>query len=63
MARHARLAMLILRRRCKTRSALLATGHNTLEEVGRTVADSGGRRLIGAVGTLCRATALFELMA
>lgn len=40
VTRHTRLALLFLRRWSKTRPALPASGHDALEQVRRTMADS-----------------------
>ena len=64
MARHARLARLLLWRRSKTRSSWPATCHDSLEEIRGSMANGWRIRLRrSGVWALRWSTALFELMA
>jgi hypothetical protein len=63
VAGHARLALLVLRRRSQTWSTLAAASHDALEQIGRTMANGRRRRLRRtSMGILGRATALLQLV-
>lgn len=63
VTRHAGLALLFLWWRRESRSALPASGHYALEEVGRTVSYRGWRWLRWAcMGSLGWSTALLKLV-